>query len=229
MSDSQTNGVMYADYFTAQNKFCFSRVSENKTRLLITSQLNFVKKPNFLAKGIIDRNAMGALRDSYIYLGAELPKLTQPRDFPKDISAMDSSNGVLDKTISSIASEKGSQSGEGSENEAVPDINGAYKRITINRLNSESKSIGSSYSEYLDLIQDKEMVSSEVSYPSLYNAKHSVKKESLDLIEDNYEKISNCTVTNELGFNAPTQTIQKFNFLWYQINVDTLVRVFIVA
>ncbi len=228
-SDSQTHGIIYADYFQAQNKFCFTRVSENKTRLLVTSQLKFLKRPNFLAKSIIDLNAMGALRDSYIYLGIEIPKLTQPQNFPNDITAVDGSSGVLDKTISKINSEQNNELvEEENENKALAEIKRLQKRTIKKRLSSERISISSTYSEYLDSIQDKEVISSEVSYPSLYIRQTSNRGQEMQK-EQEYEKIKNFTNAENSCEKALTTAVQTFNFLCFKINVDTLVRVFIIA
>ncbi len=74
-SESVTHGVPYADYFTVRNRFCLTKCGPNSTRLCITSFLNYLQKPNFIAKGFIERNCMGALKDSYAYLGLLLYKL----------------------------------------------------------------------------------------------------------------------------------------------------------
>jgi hypothetical protein len=51
-SESATHGVPYSDCFTVRNRFCITRVTSNSTRLCVTSFLNYVQKPNFIAKGI---------------------------------------------------------------------------------------------------------------------------------------------------------------------------------
>ena len=49
-SESICNGVLYSDYFTSNNRLCLTKCSQYKTRLCISSHLNFVKKPNFIIK-----------------------------------------------------------------------------------------------------------------------------------------------------------------------------------
>ena len=68
-SESETQGVLYSDYFTVRNRFCITRVSETSTRLVINSFINYILKPNFIAKSFIEKNCFSALKDSYNYLG----------------------------------------------------------------------------------------------------------------------------------------------------------------
>lgn len=51
-SESQTYGVLYSDYFQAVNRFCMTRISENKTQIIIHSYLNYVKRPSYFARSI---------------------------------------------------------------------------------------------------------------------------------------------------------------------------------
>ena len=91
-SESVTHGVIYCDYFTVKNRFCITKCTNKRRRLQITSFINYTQKPNFIAKSklrpsevssplqatvselvpvsaFIERNTMGALKDSYNYLG----------------------------------------------------------------------------------------------------------------------------------------------------------------
>lgn len=229
---------MYSDYFSAQNKFCFKRVSDTRTRLLITSQLKYVKRPNFLAKGIIDRNAMGALRDSYNYLADQIPKLSQPEDhdFSGDISPINSSNvnDQLDETMSSLLGIDGQSEKDsaGSESETVAEmdqsIKDTFKRKTRARLNSSRQSISSSYSEYLGTLQEigRPRLKTQVSYPSLHSSQLLVDRSKMDV--DVSVSESNRLEEVSHGERKVSQ-IQTFKFLSYDINVDSLVRVFIIA
>lgn len=71
-SESETHGVLYSDYFTVRNRFCFTRISATSSRLVINSFINYIIKPNFIAKSFIEKNCFSALKDSYNFLGKYL-------------------------------------------------------------------------------------------------------------------------------------------------------------
>ena len=52
-SDTVTTGVMYSETFTVRNRFCFTRCTANTSRVQIYSYINYLSKPNFIAKSNI--------------------------------------------------------------------------------------------------------------------------------------------------------------------------------
>lgn len=241
-SESQTYGVLYSDYFTARNRFCITRVSDSQTRVLVHSLLNYNKKPNFIAKSFIDRNAMSVLSDSYKYLNAELPKKCNQIDEISDqISAMQDeclSNGL------NIAQSETTLMSNVSDEEAYDiydkDIvendldrkfsTEPYKRGINKRLSTSRKSVCSSYSEYLDVNNNSEqrpILSTQLSYPSLYSDANQPKL--ADLTKEDFEKPNYECNKENIKEVIKIKTIQTFSFLSYEINVDTLVRLFIIA
>ncbi len=49
-SESVTQGVPYADYFTVMTRFCISRVNASTSHLLVKTFINFKRQPNYISK-----------------------------------------------------------------------------------------------------------------------------------------------------------------------------------
>ena len=210
--------------------------------------------------GVIDRNAIGALKDSYFYLNANIPNLRQPHKIPYHISVIEISRNIVDSDNRNI--ELSDSSSTSNENDTVllnssisneSDLSEANDYFSINsyyyhkdttdnistmtynrkalRKRNESmsrKSISSIYTEYLDSNNNnRQRLSPQVSYPSLYNSQNQPKV-PLDSVLDKNE-IENKQIQNTEESSIRVKPIQTFTFLSYEINVDTLVRLFIVA
>ena len=49
-SNVKTQGILYSDYFTVVNRYCITRNDANSSRLIVSSYINYIKNPNFIAK-----------------------------------------------------------------------------------------------------------------------------------------------------------------------------------
>lgn len=116
-SESYTHGIPYSDYFSVRNRFCLTKVNATTTRLCIHSFLNFIKKPHFIAKNFIERNTMGALRDSYNYLDKNIPTVSPPANpsrLPAHISAISGeASSVINKSNTSSPANQAAKPGGG--------------------------------------------------------------------------------------------------------------------
>ncbi|KAL3886103.1 hypothetical protein ACJMK2_026124 [Sinanodonta woodiana] len=64
-------GIPYADSFYVVNRYCLTRVSKDKCRLRVTSEVRF-KKTVLLVKGMIERNSIQGVLDFFDCLGLHL-------------------------------------------------------------------------------------------------------------------------------------------------------------
>ncbi|KAK3587699.1 hypothetical protein CHS0354_042485 [Potamilus streckersoni] len=64
-------GIPYADSFYVVNRYCLTRVSKDKCRLRVTSEVRF-KKTVLLVKGMIERNSIQGVLDFFDCLGTHL-------------------------------------------------------------------------------------------------------------------------------------------------------------
>lgn len=190
---------------------------------------------------------MGALKDSYIYLNEKIPIFSRKeKAFYCNISAIDDQEIICDENEeNNIETEPNFDNCNQSfrtiqedqlildkDNVSINDMNldnkstfrytNAYKRFTETRnLTSSRKSINS-YNEYWDINnQEGAKLTSQESYPSLYNNQNQPKLP----LEKNLDKIVN--IEQKQSFRI--KNIQTFRFLSYEINVDSLVRLFIIA
>ena len=187
---------------------------------------------------------MGALKDSYVYLNEEIPILCRTKnDYYYNISAIDDkeTNDYKENNIETeIDSNNFNQSfSTPVEEPVISNKETSIKDITIDK-NSTSKNTNAykrypgsknlalsrksinSYNEYLDTNnQERVKLTSQASYPSLYNNQNQPKLP----LDSNLGKI------NYFEQEQPTKNknIQTFTFLSYEINVDSLVRLFIIA
>jgi hypothetical protein len=166
---------------------------------------------------------MGALKDSYQYLNEEIPTLRQPKNYNSyNISAIDDKEFNQIESNTKLSEDKKILNNENSKEdvEKFTHINNiAYKRRNTN-LRSSYKSINS-YNDYLDVNNhERSKLTTKESYPSLYNSQDQPK-----VMEPNSDK----TDYSEQEQSPKIRTIQTFTFLSFVINIDTLVRLFIIA
>ncbi|KAL5499935.1 hypothetical protein EMCRGX_G011409 [Ephydatia muelleri] len=60
--------IPYSDTFFVSCRFCLTRVAHNKTRFLVTANINFKKKCWGMVQNLIERNVGDALRTHYTHL-----------------------------------------------------------------------------------------------------------------------------------------------------------------
>ena len=68
-SETSTQGVMYADYFSTVSRICLTRVNVNQTHVLAKASIIFKKQPNFIVKSekILFRNSFFRKLYHYYY------------------------------------------------------------------------------------------------------------------------------------------------------------------
>lgn len=187
---------------------------------------------------------MGALKDSYLYLNEKIPILCRKKkDYYYNISAVDDKetndfkennmetepdSNNSNQSFSTRAEDQVISNKETSIEDISIDTNSTYKNTNIYKRFISSKNLTmsrksiNSYNEYLDINnQERAKLTPQASYPSLYNNQNQPQlplDSSLDKIDAFKQK-------------QPTKikTIQTFTFLSHEINVDSLVRLFIIA
>jgi hypothetical protein len=56
LSQAYSTGIMYSDYFTIICKYCITKCSAKTSSLFVNLYLDYKKQPNFVVKGIIEKN-----------------------------------------------------------------------------------------------------------------------------------------------------------------------------
>lgn len=177
-----------------------------------------------------------------MYLNEEIPILCRNKnDYYYNISAVDDKE-TNDYKENNIETEPDSDNLNQSfstqvEDQVVSNKETSIKDITIDtnstNTNAYNRFIGrknltlsrksiNSYNEYLDINnQERAILTSQASYPSLYNIQNQPKLP----LDSSLDKI------DAFKQEQPTKikTIQTFTFLSHEINVDSLVRLFIIA
>lgn len=67
-------GIPYADAFYVMNRYCLTRVSKEKSRLRVTSEVKYRKSVWGVVKNMIDRNSVQGVLDYFQCLGIHLRK-----------------------------------------------------------------------------------------------------------------------------------------------------------
>ncbi|KAG1938733.1 hypothetical protein F2P79_017499 [Pimephales promelas] len=70
-----THDVPYHDYFYTLNRYMLTRVSKNKCRLRVSTELRYRKQPWGLVKGFIEKNFWSGLDENFKSLELELAKM----------------------------------------------------------------------------------------------------------------------------------------------------------
>lgn len=148
-----------------------------------------------------------------VYLEKNLPKLVQPSGIPEQISA------VTSTTRASLLNKNN-----------VKKANGNALTNSISNNNKNDEIINNSNS-----INNSNRSSTNSSkYPGLSTVKKKLKRNFIPLneannnINVNNESLNQTPISNQL-IQPQLVPIQKFSFFRWEINVDTLVRLFIVA
>ncbi|XP_071095705.1 protein Aster-B-like [Haliotis cracherodii] len=71
-TDCMNGGIPYADAFFVANRYCLTRVSKNKCRIHVSSEVRYKKSVIGIVKGMIERSAVGGLTDYFRALSAHL-------------------------------------------------------------------------------------------------------------------------------------------------------------
>lgn len=161
---------------------------------------------------------MGALADSYSYLEKEIPSLIQNDSGPVNITAIqnDLKDDILTASIETVFE------GDSEKSDSV-DINVSFDR-SLSLRSTISRKMSLSYNGIYESKnnQPPKFTSDVNSYPSI----------GLDDEEDIIAPSITMTKT-QLNENDSIQvkhsSIQTFSFCSLEINVDTLVRLFIIA
>jgi hypothetical protein len=64
-AESTNQGIPYGDAFTVLSRFVIDKISDNRTKLVICSLVNWKYKPNFIMKAFIDKNANTGMVDNF--------------------------------------------------------------------------------------------------------------------------------------------------------------------
>ena len=163
---------------------------------------------------------MGALADSYLYLEKQIPTIVQTDSGPFNITAIVEDR--FDKDTISNESVITDIEADNTEKFDTVDINVSFER-SLSLRSTISKQMSSSYNDLYESRNNEppKFTSQLESYPSM----------GLDDGENTLRSSSTINTRTQVDENDNIQvkTIQTFSFCSFEINVDTLVRLFIIA
>lgn len=149
-TESISSGPMYADCFKVITRLCLTKTTSSSTRLVIHSTINYVNKPNFIIKGIIDKTCDVTIKEHFKDLGKLLNeygenfKASSPKmiTMSKNSSFSDGSSSslMLSSEIDSSLDESQTEKSVNISNETSYDLNNTqlnvYESQTVLEVNT---------------------------------------------------------------------------------------------
>ncbi|KAL8190861.1 UNVERIFIED_CONTAM: hypothetical protein K2H54_062903 [Gekko kuhli] len=112
-ADVFTHDVPYHDYFYTVYTHCITRLSNQKCRLRISSDVKYKKQPWGFVKSIIEKNTWGGLQESYKHLESELIMeeytINKPIEDPAKLGVLRRRKWTLQRNMGEILPKHSSQ------------------------------------------------------------------------------------------------------------------------
>ncbi|CAF0858074.1 unnamed protein product [Brachionus calyciflorus] len=177
-----------------------TRLTANSTKITANYRIHYKRSPNFIVKSFIEKNSLSAIRDSFLFLEKTLP------DFPNLPEKL--------ANISAITSEQTRKS-----------LGRVDAKVSSEEFDT-SREIRSKNSTKRNM--KKRHVHSNTEDPTPSNHHHHHNHHSSHHTQS-HQTNSTVKLERSISHQAQLVPIQKFSFFKWEINVDTLVRLFIVA
>ncbi|CAI5773020.1 VASt domain-containing protein [Podarcis lilfordi] len=135
-----THDVPYHDYFYTVYSYCIVRMSSQKCRLRISSDVKYRKQPWGLVKNIIEKNTWGGIGENFKQLESELLmeeyEINKPVEDPVKLGVLRRRRWTLQRNVGEILPKRSSQYSSGetgapSRGDGGPKRNATNKTITI--------------------------------------------------------------------------------------------------
>ncbi|RMZ98033.1 GRAM domain-containing 1B [Brachionus plicatilis] len=223
-SSSVTHNVPYSDYFVVKNRFCITRITANQTRVIVNCHIFYKKNPNFIIKNFIEKNSISAIKDSFLYIASIVNQFHDEKCHESTFNKIGLENSSNSEICSSDFKEKNLP-----ECKKLPEKTG-----TISAFKTEKDEI--SHIDSLDI--ETRIRTDHKTKPS--NKKILKKRHANHTGENRNDQVFEFVVQRSNSENNPIPErstsnqpqlvpLHKFSFFGIEINVDTIVRLFIVA